>query len=300
MKIKKILKWVLIIFAVWTALGIVIAMFDDEEESEETQTASVKTEKVSEKEEKPDLSVSDFKLNKGIEKAVKTLRSKGWRPGDGEDGECGSEYSGYLSAYGYVKQDGRFEGYHIPFISVSFDEYGNLAHFRVVIKTTVNSEDYKKLSAELERQEKALFEKIDDGKNTGSGDFYAIMESVENAQKNITPEIQAQFDEIYEKQRILAEETQKAVEETKTDIFNEIAKKCILQYGYSPYADENEKADRYGSFVIGFKNSGGDICKMKITETGTFTTSYTLDYVSARFRNEEKLAAEILKGYYGR
>lgn len=235
MKIKKILKWVLIIFAVWTALGIVIAMFDDEEESEETQTANVKTEKVSEKEDKPDLSVSDFKLNKDIEKAVKMLRSKGWRPGDGEDGECDSGYSDFLGAYGYVKQDGRFEGYHIPFINVSFDEYGNLAHFRVVINTTVNSE-----------------------------------------------------------------ETKKAVEETKTAIFNEIAKKCILQYGYSPSADENEEPDPYGSFVIGFKNSGGDICKMEITETGTFTTSYTLNYVSARFRNEEKLAAELLKGYYGR
>lgn len=245
---KKILKWVLIILAVWTALCVVV-MFDDDEESAKNQT-TVKMTTPPEKISQIDLSVSDFTFNKDISNAFKTLRSKGWMPGDGDEGECGTGYSDFLTGYGYIKQDGKFEGYRIPLIIVSADEYEELAHIRVTIDIAINSKEYIDLSNEF------------------------------NSQKE--------------------EELQKILTEKKGEAFKEIEKLCLLRHGYSYSADEDEERNRYGSFILGYKNNNGDICKLEITETGRFTTTFTLDYVSARFRNEEKLAQELLNAYYGR
>lgn len=297
---KKILKWVLIIPVVWIALAVAVSFDDEEEESAETQT-NVKMTAPAEKTAQTGLSVSDFALNKDISKALKTLRSNGWKPGDGDEGECGSGYSDFLAGYGYEKQDGRFEGYHVPFIIVSADEYGKLAHIRVRIDTAVNSKDYIEQRNELNRQEEALFEKIDDGKNIYNTDFYTLMDSVQNVQGKITPEIQAEYDEIYKKHKTLEAETEKVVVEAKGEAIKKVEKLCILRHGYSYSADEyNEDEEGKRSLVLGYKNGNGDICKIVITDTGRFTTSFTLDYVSARFRNEEKLAQEILNAYYGR
>lgn len=236
---KKILKWILIILVVWIALAVAVSFDDDEEESAETQT-NVKMTAPAEKTAQTGLSISDFALNKDISKALKTLRSKSWMPGDGDEGECGSGYSDFLAGYGYEKQDGRFEGYRIPFIIVSADEYGKLAHIRVSIDIAIDSKDYR-------------------------------------------------------------EETERAVVEAKGEAIKEVEKLCVLRHGYSYSADEyDEDEEGKRSLVLGYKNGNGDICKMVITDTGRFTTSFTLDYVSARFRNEEKLAQEILNAYYGR
>mgnify|MGYP003294783556 CR=1 FL=1 len=223
---KKILKWVAIVFALLLVIGMIFN--NDEEESSEKQ--SVKNAS------KNDLAVSDFKLNKSISNALSMLRSKGWEPGDGEDGECLLEYSPFLSGYGYEKIGGTFEGYRIPFVDVGTDEYGKLANYKVII--TVSIPEFN---------------------SDGSEDLKTYIDS------------------------------------SREKTFNEVVKKCLLNYGYDISNDESEIMDG----IFGFRNKGGDFCRMKIGFQGDYIMTFTFNYVSARFRNEEKLANQLLHDYYG-
>lgn len=249
--IKKILKIVGIIFIALIALSFYL---DDEEETGETRAEN----NISQHEtsSKTDLTVSDFKLNAGISKTVKMLKSKGWKAGDGEDGGMLSEYSSYLSAYGYEKPRGKFEDYNVSFVQIASDEYDKLAHYRIKINTSIDTNEMKRIATE----------------------------------KGI-------------------EEAKKYVDENRNAFFCDIQKKCLTKYGYSTYKEENE--EYRGSYTFGFKNKNGDICKMnvKITDSApiyagedyTFGTLFTLDYVSARYRKEEKLARDLMRasGRYG-
>ena len=255
-------------FSIWKKLWIIGAIVavplffvslcadDDADsfESAQVEAEQTKNERSSEKAAKGSLCVSDFKLNKSISSAVKMLKSKGWKPGDGDEGEMGSEYSGSIShmlAYGYVKKDGVFEGYHVPFVQISYDENDRLAHFRIVINTTISKEEVERV-----------------WKNEG------------------------------------AEEAKKFVAEARNIAFQEIQKKCLAAYGYTRFAEEDEEGD-YGSYVYGFKNKNDDICKVEVRITDsapmyldedyTFGTAFTLDYVSARYREEEKIANELIR-----
>ena len=147
--IKKILKWALLAFVAFVVIGVLL---DYEDESSESTLVSEAVQD-SEKNSKSDLSVSDFKLNKSISTAKKMLKSKGWYPGDGEEGECGSYYSGFLLGYGYEKQGGVFEGYRVPIVIISEDEYGKLAHFRTEIYFKVQADDKKQIKKILEEVE---------------------------------------------------------------------------------------------------------------------------------------------------
>lgn len=237
--IKKILKTVGIIFVALIA----ISFFIDDEES--TNQVSQKNTNL-----KSNLAVSDFKMNGNISKTVKLLKSKGWKPGDGENGEMLSEYSPYLSAFGYENQRGKFEGYNVSFVQIASDEYNKLAHYRIMINTAIDIEEIKKIASE----------------------------------KGV-------------------EEAKKTIDEKRNTAFRDIQKKCLTQYGYSSYKEESEKGRN--SYTYGFKNKIGDICKMKVRITDsmpiyegdnyTIGTAFTLDYVSARYRKEEKLARDLLK-----
>lgn len=284
MKAKKIIKWPLIIILA----GLVLYSFmDDEEESTESkQTVKVTS----------DLHVSDFKLDKDISKAFKTLRAKGWVPGDGDMGECGSGYSDFLAGYGYEKTNGSFENYDVPFIIISSDENGNLAHFKVIINTKIDSNEIENAFAELDKQEQALFDKIDPDEKPNTNDVHTMFESIRKTQENITPEIEAEFDEIKEKRKKLVEESKQRTDEARKAILKDMEKKFLLQYGYLYFADENEK-NQTSAITLGYKNSNGDICKMDVAPKSSFETVLTLDYVSARFRNEELLAYKLMWGY---
>lgn len=242
--IKKIIKVALVILAVSTVISFFI---DDDEISENATTRQIsKTETTL----KNDLAVSDFKLNSDISKAVKMLKSKGWKPGDGENGEMLSEYSAYLSAFGYEKPRGNFEGYNVSFVQIAADEYDKLAHYRIIINTAIDIDEIKKIATE---------------KGT--------------------------------------EEAKKSIDEKQNTFFRDIQKKCLTQYGYSTCEEESEKGRN--SYTYGFKNKNGDICKMEVRitdsipvyagENYTIGTTFALDYVSARYRKEEKLANSLLK-----
>lgn len=294
--IKKIVKWAVIALV---AMFVIDLIFNDDKEASEQQTAGREV-LAAEKSAKGDLSVSDFKLNKDVSDAVKMLRSKGWRPGDGDQGEMSSEYSGgyfsYMSAYGYVKKDGVFEGYHVPFVQVSYDEYDKLSHFRVVIDTTVDLTEIKQRQEELDEKEKSLYEAVD---NEGLYEY-----------ESLSTEMKAEFDGINEQRRLIAEEMKKYVQESRIKAGEEIERRCLLRYGYAPFAEENEEGDA-DSFIIGYKNKDDDICKFEIRNTSymplysdedstdySFGATFTLDYVSARYRAEERLTNALMEDYY--
>ena len=254
---KKLLKWALIIFAVFVAIGF---FFNDDEDDNKNST-DVEVVQDSKQNNKVDLKVSDFKLNSNMSKAVKMLKSKGWKPGDGEDGEMMTLYNGGIStdldSYGYEKANGNFEGYKVSFVQISSDEYNKLAHFRVTISTAFDAEELKQIAS-----------------NSG------------------------------------AEKANESLTKNREKVFNEIQKKCLAQYGYSPFEEENENGESRNSIIFGYKNKNDDICKIevKITDSSpiyaeedyTFGIDFTLDYVSARYRSEEKLANDLFRDYYQR
>ena len=254
--IKKSFKCIVIVFVVLVAISFFIENANDNYSQKNNTSASAQ---ISEKDEQAELSVSDFKLNDNISKTIKMLKTKGWRPGDGDKGEMESEYNGShfsgLGAYGYIMHNGIFEGYSVPYIQISYDEYNKLAHFRIVINTLIDTDEVKKVASD---------------------------EGIENARNLLN--------------------------ERRENTFREVQKKCLIQYGYSPCEEENEDGD-FNSYIYGYRNKNGDICKLKVQiidyapiyegEDYIFETDFTLDYVSARYRNEEKLANKLMNDYYG-
>lgn len=242
---KKFLKFLAVLFTV-----ALIGFCSIDTDEEDTSNTSTKKTSQTETTVKNDLAVSDFKLNTGISKAVKMLKSKGWKPGDGEDGGMLSEYSPYLSAFGYEKPKGNFEGFNISFVQIAADEYDKLAHFRVRIITTIDVDEIKNIAKEKS-----------------------------------------------------AEEAKKAIDDKRNAAFRDIQKKCLTQYGYSSCKEESEEGR--DSYTYGYKNKSDDICKMEVRiidsmpiykgEDYTIGTAFTLDYVSARYRKEEKLARSLLQ-----
>lgn len=296
--IKKIIKWIILIFIV---VILVSLFFDDEEVSSRDFTNSESTIEKTDYKVKSGLSVSDFKLNENINKTIKMLKLNGWQPFDGEYGDMESEYSGgyfsFMNAYGYVKDDGVFEGYDVPGIQISYDEYGKLAHFRIVINNSIDSTEVKRKLSELSEKEDNLYVMINDGCDVSSSDIYEMMVNINSSQNKFTPEIQTEFDKIREERLQIVEETKNDVREKRIKFCTEIENKCILNYGYSFCSEENEIKDGIIQ-VFGYKNKNGDICKFLIDDISDFETTYTLDYVSANYRNEEKLTNELMNDYY--
>ena len=81
-------------------------------------------------------------------------------------------------------------------------------------------------------------------------------------------------------------------------------KKCLAAYGYARFSEEDEAYDS-NAYTYGFKNKNDDICKLEVRITDsapmyldedyTFGTAFSLDYVSAHYREEEKIANELIR-----